>query len=120
MPRSRTGNRAAAPTLATLALVACLLPGLVPGAAAAADDGTCVGKGEYKKIHGGIGIQKLATILHGQTPFADTAGKGSKRVRWYVACEEWQPVKDVAVTYHQPVVGRRTVTKKNLDVYVAS
>ena len=59
MPRSRTRNRAAAPALATLALVACLLPGLVPGAAAAADDGTCVGKGEYKKIHGGMSIQKL-------------------------------------------------------------
>jgi hypothetical protein len=119
MSRSGPSNRAAAAALATLALLACLLPGLVSGAAEAADDGTCVGKGEFKKIHGGIGIQKLVTILHGQTAFADTAGKGNKRVRWYVACDDWQPDKDVAVTYHEPVVGRRTVTKKKLVAYVA-
>ena len=119
MPRSRPRNRAAAPALATLALVACLLPGLVSGVATAADDGTCVGRGEYKRIHGGMGVQKLSTVLHGQTPFADTAGKGNKRTRWYFACDEWQPDKDVAVSYRQPVVGRRTVTKKLLDVYVA-
>jgi hypothetical protein len=117
MLRTPPRNRAAAAALATLALVACLLAGLVSGAAEAADDGTCVGKGEYKRIHGGMGIQKLVTILDGQTPLADTAGKGNKRVRWYVACEEWQPDKDVAVSYHEPVVGRRTVTKKKLDVY---
>jgi hypothetical protein len=117
MTRSRPRNRAAAPALATLALVACLLPGLVSGAAEAADDGTCVGKGEYRSIHGGMGIQKLTTLLDGQTPFVDAAGKGNKRIRWYVACDAWQPDKDVAVSYHQPVVGRRTVTKKALDVY---
>ena len=64
-------------------------------------------------------IEKLGKILHGQMPFADTDGKGKQRIRWYVACEEWQPDKDVAVRYHQPVVGRRTVTKKALAVYVA-
>ena len=120
MPRSRPLNRASAATLAALALVACLVPGLVSGAAVAADDGTCVGKGEFKRIHGGMTIEKLGKILHDQTPFADTEGKGKKRIRWYVACEEWQPDKDVAVSYHQPVVGRRTVTKKALDVYVPS
>ena len=118
MPISRPRSRATAPALTALALVACLLPGLVSGSAAAAD-GTCVGKGEYKLIHGGMGIQKLTAVLHGQTPFADMAVKGMKRVRWYVACDAWQPDKDVAVTYHEPVVGRRTVTKKKLAVYVA-
>ena len=120
MPRSRPRSRTTAPALTTLVLVACLLPGLVSGVAAAADDGTCVGKGEYKAIHGGMGIQKLTSVLHGQTPFADLALRGTKRVRWYVACDAWQPDKDVAVRYHQPVVGRRTVTKKLLDVYVPS
>jgi hypothetical protein len=114
MPRSRTLTRAAAPALA---LVACLLPALVVGVAQAADDGTCVGRGEFKAIHGGMGIAKLGTVLHGQKPFAETTAKGNKHVRWYVACEEWQPDQDVAVTYRQPVVGRRTVTKKALDVY---
>jgi hypothetical protein len=119
MPRPGPLNGAAAATLATLALVACLVPGLVSGAVAA-DDGTCVGKGEFKRIHGGMTIEKLGKVLHDQTPFADIEGKGKKRIRWYVACEAWQPDKDVAVSYHQPVVGRRTVTKKALDVYVAS
>ena len=118
MPRSRR-SRAAAPVLGALALVAGVIPGLVATPATAADDGTCVGKGEYKAIHGGMGIQKLGTILHGQTPFAEAAGKGKQRIRWYVACDEWKPDLDVAVTYHQPVVGRRTVTKKSLTVYVA-
>jgi hypothetical protein len=63
-------------------------------------------------------IQKLGDVLAGQTPFAESAGKGTKRVRWYVACAEWQPDQDVAVTYHQPVVGRRTVTKKALQTYI--
>ena len=116
-PSSRP--RAAALVLAAAGLTVSLVPGLVTGSARAADD-TYVGKGEYKSIHGGIGIQKLSKILGGQLPFADTAGKGKKKVRWYLACEEWQPDKDVAVTYRQPVVGRRTVTKKALDVYVAA
>ena len=55
-------------------------------------------------------------MLHGQLPFADTDGKGKQRYRWYVACEDWQPDLDVSVRYHQPVVGRRTVNKKALDV----
>jgi hypothetical protein len=87
--------------------------------AGAADDGTCVGKGEYKRIRGGMSIEKLTHVLHGQTPFADTEGKGKQHVRWYVACDAWQPDKDVRVRYHQPVVGRRTVTGKKLAVYVA-
>jgi hypothetical protein len=103
--------------LAALALVAGLVPGLVMGAAQAAED-SCVGKGEYKRIHGGMTIQKLASVLDGQTPFAEVAGRGKKRIRWYAACEEWQPEKDVAVSYRQPVVGRRTVTNKALAVYV--
>ena len=119
MPRSRTRTRALAPALGALVLAVSLVPGLVTGSAQAGDDGTCVGKGEYQKIHGGITIQKLVSILDGQTPFADTSLKGAKRIRWYVACEEWEPDKDVAVRYHEPVVGRRTVTKKSLDVYVA-
>jgi hypothetical protein len=118
MRRSRPSTRPAAPALAALALVTSLGPGLVSSAAQAAADGTCVGRGEYKHIHGGMTIQRLGEVLHGQTPFADTAGKGNKRTRWYVACEEWEPDLDVAVRYHQPVVGRRTVTKKALDVYV--
>ena len=63
-------------------------------------------------------IDKLGKVLHGQLPFADTDGKGKLRFRWYVACEDWQPDLDVSVRYHQPVVGRRTVNKKALDVYV--
>ena len=119
MPRSRQRTRGTAPALAALALGVSLVPGLVTGSAQAEDDGTCVGKGEYKRIHSGMTIQKLGSILDGQTPFADVEVKGKKRVRWYVACEEWQPDKDVAVRYHQPVVGRRTVTAKKLGVYVA-
>jgi len=49
---------------------------------------------------------------------AETEGKGKQRYRWYVACEEWKPDLDVSVRYHQPVVGRRTVNKKALDIYV--
>ena len=93
-------------------------PASLPGADAA--DNTCVGQGEYKRIHGGMTIQKLVEVLDGQTPFAESAGANNKqRIRWYAACEDWQPDKDVVVRYHQPVVGRRTVTKKGLDVYVA-
>jgi hypothetical protein len=117
MPHFRPRSRGAVPALATLALVACLVPGLVGGGAQAVD--ACVGKGEYKRIRGGMTIEKLAGVLDGQTPFAEAAGKGRQRIRWYAACEAWQPDKDVAVSYRQPIVGRRTVTRKALDVYVA-
>jgi len=102
-----------------LVLLAGLAMPLSPGAAMAADDGTCVGRGEYKAIKSGMTIDKLGEALHGQTPFADEEAKGKQRTRWYAACDIWQPDKDVAVRYHQPVVGRRTVTKKSLRIYVA-
>ena len=112
MPRPRTHTPATA--LAALAVVACLLP-----PAAQAVDGTCVGKGEYREIKAGMSIEKLGKVLHGQTPFADTEGKGKHRFRWYAACDAWEPDLDVVVRYHQPVVGRRTVTKKSLGAFVA-
>ncbi len=115
MPQPRMRTRAPATALAALAVVACLLPA---GDARAAADGTCVGKGEYSRIKPGMSIQKLGDVLHGQTPFAETDGKGKHRYRWYVACEAWQPDRDVVVRYHQPVVGRRTVSKRFLDVFV--
>jgi hypothetical protein len=114
-PRPRR-SRLGASTLAASALIASLLPGLM-SAAAQADDPTCVGKGEYRKIKGGMAIQKLAILLDGQVPFAEVEGQGTQRVRWYTACDAWQPVKDVKVRYRQPVVGRRTVTGKKLAVY---
>jgi hypothetical protein len=101
---------------------AALLAGLLasaPSPALAADDGTCVGQGEYKKIAAGMSISKLQQAVHGQAPFAETTGKGRQRYRWYVACDAWQPDLDVVVRYHEPVVGRRTVTRKGLDVYSA-
>jgi len=88
-----------------------------PGTGNRAGDDTCVGRGEYKAINRGMTIEKLAATLNSQTPFADVEGKGKQRLRWYAACDDWQPQKDVAVRYHQPVVGRRTVTKKSLAVY---
>ena len=115
---SRASTRTPAATLAALAVLAvlaCLLPATP---AQAADDGTCVGKGEYTRITAGMTIDKLGKVLHGQLPFAETEGKGKQRYRWYVACEVWKPGLDVSVRYHQPVVGRRTVTKKALDIYV--
>ena len=45
---SRASTRTPAATLAALAVLACLLPA---APAQAADDGTCVGKGEYKPDH---------------------------------------------------------------------
>ena len=113
MPHSPLTVRASLPALALLAGLLCPTP-----AALAADDGTCVGKGEYSAIKSGMSIEKLTDVLHGQKPFAETAGKGKQRYKWYVACDAWQPDEDVAVRYHQPVVGRRTVIKKSLDVYV--
>jgi hypothetical protein len=104
---------------AALVLAGLLCPGSGLAPAVAADDGTCVGQGEYKSITSGMSISKLQQAVHGQAPFADTAGKGRQRYRWYVACDAWQPDLDVAVRYRQPVVGRRTVTKKSLAVYVA-
>ena len=115
MSRVSTRTPTPAATLAALVVLACLLPATP---AQAADDGTCVGKGEYSRIKAGMTIEKLGKALHGQLPFADTDGKGKLRYRWYVACEDWQPDLDVSVRYHQPVVGRRTVNKKALDVYV--
>ncbi|MEO6512998.1 MAG: hypothetical protein ABIO16_18515 [Nocardioides sp.] len=91
---------------------------LVP-AAVAADDGTCVSQHEFGQISSGMSMTKLQKAVHGQTPFADTTGRGKQRYRWYVACEDWKPDLDVAVRYHQPVVGRRTVTKKSLETFVA-
>jgi hypothetical protein len=87
-----------------------------PGAAAT----PCVGKAEYALIHSGMTIQKLGKILDDQVPFAELEGIGNQAYRWYDACEAWQPVRDVVVRYHQAAVGRRTVTKKSLDVYEPS
>ena len=112
---SRASTRTPAATVAALVVLACLLP--ATPAAQATEDGTCVGKGEYSRIKAGMTIEKLAKVLHGQLPFADAEGKGKQRYRWYVACEDWQPDLDVSVRYHQPVVGRRTVSKKALAVY---
>jgi hypothetical protein len=109
------------PAALLLAGLLCPVAGPVSGLApaGAADDGTCVGSGEYKTIAAGMSIAKLQKAVHDQAPFAETAGKGKQRYRWYTACDAWQPDLDVAVRYHQPVVGRRTVTKKALAVYVA-
>jgi hypothetical protein len=104
------------PALVALALVVALLPGLTAGAARA-DDPTCVGRAEYRQIHGGMTFQKLTQLLDGQTPLADREINSRLRVRWYAACDGWQPVKDVAVRYHKPVVGRRTVAGKKLGIY---
>jgi hypothetical protein len=112
-PRPRARQAAA---LAALALSASLLPGLAAGPTHA-DDPTCVGRAEYKKIRGGMSIQKLAELLDGQVPFADLEGTGTTRIRWYDACETWQSVKDVKVRYRDPLVGRRSVTGKRLAVY---
>ncbi len=114
IPRSRT----VLPAAAVLAGLLCPAVALVPAAVAAAN-GTCVGEHEFAKITSGMSMTKLQKAVHGQVPFADTAGKGKQRYRWYVACDDWQPDLDVAVRYHQPVVGRRTVTKKSLAAYVA-
>jgi hypothetical protein len=111
--------RTATSVLPAAALVVGLLcPVLVP-APAQADDGSCVGSGEYAKIKRGMSMAKLQKTLHGQVPFAETEGHGPQRYRWYVACDDWQPDLDVAVRFHQPVVGRRTVTKKALESFVA-
>ena len=104
---------------ATLLLAGLLCPGSGLAPAVAADDGTCVGSGEYKNITPGMSIAKLQQAVHDQAPFAETPGKGRQRYRWYTACDAWQPDLDVAVRYLQPVVGRRTVIKKALAVYVA-
>lgn len=104
---------------AALLLAGLLCPAAGAAPAMAADDGTCVGSGEYKNITAGMSIAKLQQAVHGQTPFAETDGKGKQRYRWYTACDAWQPDLDVAVRYLQPVVGRRTVIRKSLAVYVA-
>ena len=62
-------------------------------------------------------IQKLAKVLDGQPPFATIDGKGNQHYRWYDACADWEPQRDVVVRYHQAPVGRRTVTKKALEVF---
>jgi hypothetical protein len=117
MVRSAT-HRTFLPAASLLAVVLCL-PVLAPSVSVASDDGSCVGSGEYKAIKVGMTIEKLGKVLHGQTPFATIDGRGKTRYRWYFACEAWEPDRDVVVRYHQPVVGRRTVSKKALDVYVA-
>ncbi len=111
MPRRRT-----LPAVVALALSASLGPGLV-SAVASADDATCVGRAEFKRIKSGMGLQKLGELLDGQAPLADLEASPRMRVRWYAACDGWQPVKDVRVRYHKPLVGRRTVAGKNLGVY---
>jgi hypothetical protein len=85
-----------------------------PGVAAA----PCVGEAEYNLIHAGMTIQKLGKVLDDQVPFATSDGRGNQHYRWYDACEAWQPDRDVVVRYHQAAVGRRTVTRKALKVYV--
>jgi hypothetical protein len=117
MARSAPTSRWFVPAASLLAISLCL-PLVVPTLPVSADDGTCVGKGEYSRVKAGMSIQKLGQVLHGQTPFADIDGKGKHRIRWYSACEAWQPELDMVVRYHQPVVGRRTVSKKSLDLYV--
>ena len=114
MARTPHTTRASLPAVVLLAGLLCPV-----STAVAADDGTCVGSGEYKSIKAGMSIEKLTDVLHGQKPFAESMGQGKQRIRWYVACDAWQPDEDVAVRYHQPIVGRRTVTKKSLKVYVA-
>ena len=89
-----------------------LVPSTPSGAAT-----PCVSKAEFELIHSGMTIQKLGNVLDGQVPFATADGKGNQHFRWYVACEAWQPDRDVKVRYHQAAVGRRTVTKKALAVY---
>ena len=119
MSRIHRTSRTLWPALTLLAGLTCPAAVAAPTAPALAADATCVGQGEYKAIHGGMTIEKLGKVLEGQTPFADLDGHGKHRLRWYAACDAWQPEKDVLVRYHQPVVGRRTVTRKSLDVFVA-
>ena len=116
MAGSRPRARALAATL--LAGLLCPATGAI-GPAVAADDGTCVGQGEYRNIKAGMNVTKLQLALHGQAPFAEAMGRGKQRYRWYAACDAWQPDLDVVVRILQPVVGRRTVIKKAVDVYVA-
>jgi hypothetical protein len=118
MARSATTSGWFVPAASLLAIALCL-PVVAPTLPVLADDGTCVGQGEYSRIRAGMSIQKLGQVLHGQTPFAETDGRGKHRLRWYAACDEWQPDLDVSVRYHQPVVGRRTVTKKALQAFSA-
>jgi hypothetical protein len=89
---------------------------LVPATSSGADT-PCVSKAEYELIRPGMTIQKLAKVLDDQPPFATIDGKGKQHYRWYDACQEWQPERDVLVRYHQAPVGRRTVTKKALEVF---
>ena len=116
MAGSRPRARALAATL--LAGLLCPVTGVV-GPAVAVDDGTCVGQGEYRSVKAGMNVTKLQLALHGQAPFAEAKGKGNQRNRWYTACDAWQTDLDVVVRILQPVVGRRTVIKKSLGVYVA-
>jgi hypothetical protein len=116
MAGSRPRARALAATL--LAGLLCPVTGAI-APAVAADDGTCVGQGEYKSIKAGMSVTKLQQAVHGQAPFAEAAGRGKQRFRWYAACDAWQPDLDIVVRILQPVVGRRTVTKKAIDAYVA-
>ena len=104
---------------ALLLLAALATPVLPPAAASAADDPTCVGAGEYRAIKSGMSIAQLQQAVHGQVPFAETAGHGKQRYRWYTACDAWRTDGDVAVRYLKPVVGRRTVTKKQVAVFEA-
>jgi hypothetical protein len=110
--------RTVLPAAAVLVGLLCPATVLVP-AAVAADDGTCVSEHEFGKISAGMSMAKLQKTVHGQVPFAETTGHGKQRYRWYVACDDWQADLDVAVRYRQPVVGRRTVTKKSLATYVS-
>jgi hypothetical protein len=112
MSPSRTPARSA-PALLLLAVLA------TPATGHAADDPTCVGPREYKAITSGMSIAQLQKAVHGQVPFAETDGHGKQHYRWYAACDAWRPDDDVAVRYLKPVVGRRTVTKKQLAVYPA-
>ena len=118
MSRNHRASMTVWPAVALLAGLALPAAVAAPATDARAADATCVGKGEYKAIHGGMTIEKLGKVLEGQTPFADLEGRGKQRLRWYAACDAWQPEKDVLVRYHQPVVGRRTVTRKALAVYM--
>ena len=114
---SRASTRTPAATLAALVL-ACLLPAMP---AQAADDGTCVGKGEYSRIKNGMTIDKLGKgAATANAPSPTPTARASSATVGNVACEDWQPDLDVSVRYHQPVVGLTHVTKKALDVYVAS
>ena len=92
-----------------------LVPGLVAGAAQA-DDPSCVGKGEFGQIKGGMRSSgwPSSSTARSRSP-SSTGGQAADplvlRLR-HLAAGEGREVR-----YLQPVVGRRTVAGKKLAVY---